>query len=168
VRSVLGFARRKRTEKWPCHPNRVVRSAVESYQKWSAPPHASLDLELAEDLSEVTLSPLFIAQALVNLLQNAAQAGGPEARLRVRTRLAGGELRFEVSDDGPGAPKGAHARVREPFFTVWASEGAAGPGLSLVDTIMADHGGRLDVEGGPGHGTTVALCIPFELGNAES
>ena len=168
VGSVLGFARRERTEKWPCHPNRVVRSAVASFQKWSAEPHASLDLELAEDLSEVTLSPLFIEQALVNLLRNAAQAGGPEARLRVRTRLAAGELRFEVAEDGPGAPKGNHARALEPFFTIWAGEGAAGSGLSLVDTIMADHGGRVDVEGGPGHGTIVALCIPLELGNVES
>ncbi len=95
----------------------------------------------------------FIAQALANLLDNAVKytpAGGA-VMLRVRRR-ASGEIEFSVTDTGPGVPEADRERVVDRFVRLENSRNApgAGLGLSLVAAVADAHGGRLELDEGPG------------------
>src|SRR6266699_5189417 len=103
--------------------------------------------------------PQRLTQALVNLLQNAAdhaEGGGPVC-LGVQAGPA--SWRFEVADDGGGLPPGDERVVFEPFST-GSSPGGMGLGLSIVRGIARAHGGDAGAVNRPGRGVTFWIKIP--------
>ena len=62
-----------------------------------------------------------------------------------------------MRDTGPGIPAEALPKIWTPFFTT--RQKGTGLGLAFVREIVADHGGRIDVDSGPG-GTTFVLSLP--------
>jgi signal transduction histidine kinase len=111
----------------------------------------------------------FIAQALANLLDNAVKytpAGGA-VMLRVRRRTSG-DIELSVTDTGPGVPEADRERVVDRFVRLENSRNApgAGLGLSLVAAVARAHGGRLELDEGPGAfdgmgpGLRAALVLP--------
>lgn len=111
----------------------------------------------------------FLTQALANLLDNAAKytPEGGAVMLRVRRRSSG-EIEFSVTDTGPGVPEADRARIVERFVRLEnsRSEPGAGLGLSLVSAVAEAHGGRLEIDEGPGRvgetgpGLRTALVLP--------
>ena len=111
----------------------------------------------------------FLAQALANLLDNAVKytPRGGAIMLRVRRRSSG-EVEFSVTDTGPGVPEADRSRVVERFVRLENSrnEPGAGLGLSLVAAVAQAHGGRLELDEGPGAvdgsgpGLRVSLSLP--------
>jgi len=75
-------------------------------------------------------------------------------------------VRILVVDDGRGIAADARARVFEPFFTTRQDEGGTGLGLSLARAIVHAHGGRIELEGGPGDGTRATVILPSRAGGA--
>jgi signal transduction histidine kinase len=111
----------------------------------------------------------FIAQALANVLDNAVKytpAGGA-VMLRVRRRSSG-ETEFSVTDTGPGVADQDRQRVVQRFVRLENSRNqpGAGLGLSLVAAVAEAHGGRLELDEGPGKvgdmgpGLRVAVVLP--------
>jgi len=111
----------------------------------------------------------FIAQALANLLDNAVKytpAGGA-VMLRVRRRSSG-EVEFSVTDTGPGVPEADRERIVQRFVRLENSrtEPGSGLGLSLVAAVAEAHGGRLEIDEGPGRvgetgpGLRTAFVLP--------
>ena len=111
----------------------------------------------------------FISQALANLLDNAVKytPEGGAVMLRVRRRSSG-EIEFSITDTGPGVAEGDRARIVQRFVRLEnsRSEPGAGLGLSLVSAVAEAHGGRLEIDEGPGAvdgkgpGLRVALVLP--------
>ena len=93
---------------------------------------------------ELMADPGQLEQALVNLIQNAAEAcaGQPTPQVAVGARLArGGRLRIEVCDNGPGVPDHLLADIFTPFFTT-KSKGS-GIGLAMVRQLVHRNGGTV-------------------------
>jgi signal transduction histidine kinase len=109
----------------------------------------------------VRADPQRLTQALLNLLQNAAQhaRGDGPVRLRVRAEPAG--WRFEVADAGGGLPPGEERLVFEPFCTGSSPTGGTGLGLGIVRGIARAHGGESGVLNRPGRGATFWIRIPL-------
>jgi signal transduction histidine kinase len=105
-----------------------------------------------------------LRQALLNLLRNAGEAvaGAGAGAVRFACSAAGGEVRFEVRDDGPGIPPGRIEEIFVPFYTT--KEGGAGIGLALARQIALAHGGRLAAAPNRGRGMTFILSIPTSQG----
>lgn len=111
----------------------------------------------------------FLAQALANIIDNAIKytPTGGAVMLRARRRSSG-EIEFSVTDTGPGVPEGDRERVIERFVRLDNSrtEPGSGLGLSLVGAVMEAHGGRIQLDEGPGAyggfgpGLRVALVLP--------
>jgi two-component system sensor histidine kinase HydH len=96
-----------------------------------------------------------LRQALVNLLENAVQAGPP---VRARVAQTGGKLVFEVSDAGPGVPAEDKERIFEPFFT--QREGGTGLGLAVAKRVVELHRGTITVADAPGGGAVFRVELP--------
>ncbi len=101
-----------------------------------------------------------LRRALLNLVQNALEAGGATAPgpVRVSAAAEGGALRLEVADQGPGLTEEQRAQLFVPGFTTKAH--GSGLGLALVERIVADHGGAITVDSVPGRGTSIVIRIP--------
>jgi two-component system nitrogen regulation sensor histidine kinase NtrY len=107
-----------------------------------------------------------IAQALTNLLKNAAEAidgrreTDPETPGHIWLSLAkeGGDIMLSVADNGKGLPVEERNRLTEPYVTT-RSKGT-GLGLAIVKKIMEDHKGALRLEDRPGGGAIVRLVWP--------
>jgi len=104
-----------------------------------------------------------IAQALLNLLQNAFDAvvdQKDERWVRLEVQPAQGSVVISVVDGGPGIPSEIRSRVMEPFFTTKPVGKGVGLGLSLSKTIAEDHGGSLEYSEENGH-TRFSLVLPL-------
>lgn len=104
-----------------------------------------------------------LTQAVMNLAGNAVQHTHPGDRITIGVASEPGGVYLWVSDDGPGIPAAQHERVFERFARAGqgrrASEGA-GLGLSIVRAIAEAHGGRVELDSVPGHGSTFTLALP--------
>ena len=121
---------------------------------------AAVELEPADTISYVCRR-IGLKRALTNLLDNAVKYGG-NARVRlVRRRFA---VEIEIDDDGPGIPEDRLEDIFLPFYRLDASrsedEGGAGLGLSIAQTIIEGHGGRVRVENRPEGGLRVRISLP--------
>jgi signal transduction histidine kinase len=103
--------------------------------------------------------PQRLAQALVNLVQNAADHAKGDGPVCLRVRAGPSCWRFEVADGGGGLPPGGEQVVFEPFST-GSSPGGMGLGLSIVRGIARAHGGEAGVVNRPGRGATFWIRIP--------
>lgn len=99
--------------------------------------------------------------ALLNLLENAAQAAVGPLRLKVHLFRRESTLHVVVSDNGAGIPGQTLARVGEPFFTTRST--GTGLGLAVVQSVTRAHSGELRIRSRPGRGTCVQLKLPLIL-----
>ncbi len=103
--------------------------------------------------------PQRLAQALVNLLQNAADHAKGDGPVCLRVHAGPASWRFEVADDGGGLPPGDEQVIFEAFST-GSSRGGTGLGLAIVRGIARAHGGEAGAVNRPGHGVTFWIRIP--------
>ena len=116
---------------------------------------------MVSGVAGVTLwvDPQRLTQALVNLLQNAADHAKGDGPVSLRVQAGPASWCFEVADDGGGLPPGDEQVVFEPFST-GSARGGTGLGLAIVRGIARAHGGEAGVVNRPGHGVTFWVRIP--------
>lgn len=100
-----------------------------------------------------------------HLIENAARYSPPESRIVLRARRVEGRLEFEVEDNGPGIDKEDLPHIFEKFYR--GRKGrvigkGTGMGLAIARAIVRAHGGDLEVETGPEHGSTFRFWVPLE------
>ncbi|TDA70632.1 MAG: PAS domain-containing protein [Clostridia bacterium] len=124
-----------------------------------------LAMEIPPDLPPVRMSPQFLHQVLVNLVDNAINYTLPGGRVKIAAAVCGHEVKLEVQDTGIGIPPEDQARVFERFYRIDKARsralGGTGLGLAIVKHILENHGGRVSVASVPGEGSTFTCFIPF-------
>jgi CheY-like chemotaxis protein len=119
--------------------------------------------DLAVDLPTIWANRGEIEQVMVNLIANAEESMTPvagEKKLVLRTRPSPAGATIHVGDTGTGIPAEHLDRIFDPFFTTKPPRNGTGLGLSLVHTIVHEHGGDLLVESEVGKGTTFRIDLP--------
>ncbi|HXS07784.1 MAG TPA: HAMP domain-containing sensor histidine kinase [Rhizomicrobium sp.] len=104
-------------------------------------------------------------QILLNLLSNAIKFSRPGDEVEISARVSGERLAITVRDHGIGMSESLLARVGRPFEQaindpVHAREGT-GLGLSLVRSLVTQHGGGINIESREGAGTSVTFELPL-------
>lgn len=97
--------------------------------------------------------------ALLNLIENATQACGPGARLKVHLYNRGDTLRLSISDSGSGIDPVVLQRLGEPFFTTKTN--GTGLGLTVVKAVARAHQGELQLHSRLGRGTCALITLPL-------
>lgn len=102
-------------------------------------------------------------QVFENLLQNAVEATPEGGRITVTVARPGiDRVEIRVKDTGPGIPEAIRHRVFDLYYTT--KPGGTGIGLSLVQRIVNDHGGTVELESSDTAGTTFILHLPRQGG----
>jgi signal transduction histidine kinase len=111
-------------------------------------------------------------QVFLNLISNASDAMPKGGTLTVRSRvgaMAGGETAvvIEFTDTGTGVQTGDLPKLWEPFFTTKPEGKGTGLGLAICRRTVEEHRGTIEIETGPGKGTTVRITIPATAAGME-
>lgn len=122
-------------------------------------PGVPLNAEVAPEGLVLDADPDLLAQVLINLLRNAAQAMEAVAAPRLTLRLLGegGGVAIEVEDNGPGIPPALRQDIFLPFFTTRAT--GTGVGLNLARQIVVAHGGTIEAGDAPGGGARLRIML---------
>lgn len=159
VDDLLTLARAEQPEFLRPAPTDVARLTDETLAKASGlgERHWVLD-ELAD--AELELDGQRVAQAWLQLAANAVRYSVAGSTVGMGSRLADGELRLWVRDEGVGIAAGDLERVSRRFERGSGTSGGTGLGLAIVGAIARAHGGRVDIESEPGRGSTVSIVLP--------
>ncbi|MCG6658623.1 HAMP domain-containing protein [Halomonas campisalis] len=140
-----GIANGAELERSPVECRTMAQRVIETL----APLHGQLRIELAPgEEAEVLAEPRYLQRALQNLVANACRHA--QSRVLVRITAERRVVRFDVEDDGPGVPESERQVIFKPFARLDDSRtrhsGGYGLGLSIVERIMAWHGGSVLVD----------------------
>jgi len=138
-----------------------VRQAT--FLQRAATPEIRIETDLPEAALRLNCDSRQVAQALVNLLKNAAESilsrdgEVPPGVIAVRLGFDGEDIVLVVEDNGRGLPREGRERLIEPYVTTHAK--GTGLGLAIVKKIMEDHHGELVLEDREGGGARVKLVF---------
>jgi signal transduction histidine kinase len=149
----------------------IVSAVVDQSRGELAQDRVEVDLRVAPGLPEVPADEGQIRQAMLNLIRNAreamasdAPAGGRSRRLEIAVAVEDDrqQVVVRVQDTGPGIGEADLGKIFDPFFST--KQRGTGLGLALVQEIVVEHGGQIDVQSRPGQGTTFVLRFPLLRG----
>jgi two-component system, sporulation sensor kinase E len=140
-------------------PNDVVRDTLELLRPEIQNRGIVVEEKLSSRVPPAPIDPHQIKQVLVNLCKNALQAMSRGGVLTLQTEPADGAVWIVVADTGGGIPGELLNRIFEPFYTT--KKKGSGLGLMIVQRIVRDHGGRIELESNVGRGTTFRIWLPL-------
>jgi PAS domain S-box-containing protein len=151
----------------------VVARAVETTRPLVEARGHSLSVEVRPGTPRFTADPVRLAQVIANLLNNAAKYTDPGGRIAVRAGREGGEAVVRVRDTGVGIPVEMLPHVFELFTqaerTLDRAQGGLGIGLTLVKSLVEQHGGRVEAfSDGPGRGSEFVVRLPLPVESAAA
>jgi len=148
----------------PVDLNGVVRHVLTTRRYSLETRNIGIREDLAPALPAVLADQGQLEQVVLNLVVNAEQAmegQRVDRRLIVRTRArAGAGVTLHVVDTGAGIPAEQVDRIFDPFWSTKPAGVGNGLGLSLVHSIVTEHGGEIHVESEPGKGTAFRIELP--------
>ena len=161
IRELLEFSRPSHEEPVATDPLRVVQSA----QALLAPQSRFREVRVVtaggDSWPQAMVSPGRLAQVLVNLLLNAADAMGGKGTIVVACEAAGDKVALSIADEGPGVAPENRRKIFDPFFTTKPVGQGTGLGLSVSRSIVESFGGTLElVPFVAGQGAKFVLSLP--------
>ncbi len=144
----------------------IVDDAVEAASPHLHAARHELRVELPDEPLPLVVDRTRIAQALLNLLNNAAKFTDPGGRVTLSARRDGTDLEIRVCDNGIGIPPDMLPQVFGLFTqvdsTAQRSRGGLGIGLNLVKTLVEMHYGTVEARSaGPGAGSEFVIRLPM-------
>ncbi len=115
--------------------------------------------DIAEELPEIEAHGSELNQVWTNLIDNAVDAMDGSGTLTLSARPEGEGVRVSVCDTGSGIADSIRGRLFEPFATTKPPGSGTGLGLHISHSVVARHGGRIDVDSQPGH-TCFVVTLP--------
>jgi signal transduction histidine kinase len=168
VGDLMKFARQSNLEMLPGD----MRLTLETVERLTSYLAKQSRVKVINDLPAAAIIATYdsqqIEQVLVNLVQNAIQAMPDGGTLRLNLSQVGQTVAIAVQDTGTGIKPENLGKIFDPFFTTKPAGEGTGLGLAVSYGIVANHGGKIDVESTVGKGTTFTVLLPVEpLANAK-
>ena len=150
------FARMPSLALKPIGIGRLLDGVVALYEETR--PGVTLRADASPDLPVVEADADQLKRGLLNLIDNAVEAGATEVVVTIRRDEQGQGVRIVVADNGPGVPLDVRDRIFLPYFSTKTA--GMGLGLPIVHQIVSDHGGRIWVEDNRPRGVRFVIDLP--------
>jgi PAS domain S-box-containing protein len=143
----------------PTAVNEVVMDALVLMKHEIADRDILVERELVEGLPRILLDRAQLKQAFYNVIKNALQAMRSGGILRIRTEADEAYVTVSFIDSGVGIAPEEIGQLFEPYFTT--KKAGTGLGLMIVQRIVREHGGTIEIESDKGRGTTFRIKLPI-------
>jgi len=173
VRELMTYAGQESTVREPTDLALLVQEMLELL-KISVSKHATLRVDLPQNLPAVQANPVQLRQVIMNLITNASEALGDKEGVisislnavtgqdstadRLLASARAGFLRLTIADTGSGMPPDILSKIFDPFYTTKLT--GRGLGLSAVQGIIRSHNGTIIVSSTPGQGSQFEILLP--------
>jgi two-component system, sporulation sensor kinase E len=159
INQFLGAVRPAQSVRTMVSINSIVHESLAFLQPEIEDRDVIVQEELTEGLPLIPANADQLKQACYNLIKNAVQALTHGGILRVTTSCSDTHLQVSFEDNGTGISIEDMAHITEPYFT--RKKNGSGLGLFLVQRILHEHGGLLELLSEPGRGTTARILLPL-------
>jgi two-component system sensor histidine kinase HydH len=158
VRRLLAFAKPARPQLEPVDLSTVLDETLDLMSAEAV--RRRVDIErIYAGSAVVQADPRQLQQVFTNVFLNSLEAvNGVGGKLSVTLSQQGSRIAVSIRDTGKGIPKEHLGHIFEPFFTTKAS--GTGLGLSVVQSILNEHGGTIAFDSQPSDGTTCTITFP--------
>jgi PAS domain S-box-containing protein len=160
IAQFLNFARPFEVTAIPCRPETVAERTRKLCEPRAAAKHVTLGVTAEPGLPEFKVDPGKLAQAVVNIVNNAIDAAPANGRVALHVARDDLGILFKVTDNGPGIHLGRNEDIFTPFFS--KKEGGTGLGLSVARRIVAAHGGTITFRNQEKGGLSFLLRVPIQ------
>jgi PAS domain S-box-containing protein len=142
-----------------CAIEDILKSAMQLARHNPVARRMTMTASFDGDLPSVHVAPDQLLQVFLNLILNAAEAGGA---LSIQTILAESALRIVFRDTGRGMSREQLTWLFDPFASTKDDDAHMGLGLFVSHEIVRQHGGTIVAESEPGSGSTFTVHLPVE------
>lgn len=172
--NLLTFGRKQIINPVNVELSRIINT-ISDMLRTLVPEEIELKISAAEEESPIFADPYQLGQMIINLCTNAKDAMPLGGELYIRTGLLelgekyggkyavippGAYMMLSVRDTGMGMDGNTMDRIFEPFFSTKQSGKGTGLGLTIVQSIVQQHNGFIDMESEVGRGTTFKIFFP--------
>ncbi len=157
VSQFLRFARPAPLNRQPVRLDALVAHVAALLQGEAADSGVTL-ISQCREVKEVMADGDQLTQALINLARNSLAACAKGGRIELTCTPHGDRILLSVTDDGAGIDPENLGKIFNLYFTT--REGGSGLGLSIVQQIISQHDGTIEVESAPGRGTRFTITLP--------
>jgi signal transduction histidine kinase/DNA-binding LacI/PurR family transcriptional regulator len=163
IAELLDFTRTHELKRHPiCSDEWLQRLLAEQ----TIPEGITLSVDLAKGV-EILLDPECFRRVIVNLVDNACQAmqetsqpDQPEQILRIQSEIVDSRLKISITDTGPGIPPEVMPHIFEPLYST--KNFGVGLGLPVVQGIVEQHRGKIEINSEVGKGTQVLIWLSLD------
>lgn len=171
VRQMLDRTQLEKSELAPLDLNLLLRRIGDATEPKLNSRHVRLKLSLAEKLPPIAGEPDHLQQIFINLINNALDAMPDGGELVISTQIGqigqigqpgqhDKQIIVEIADNGCGMSEEVRARIFDPLYTTKEHGRGTGLGLVIVNQLMREHDGQIEVESTPGSGAKFRLRFP--------
>ena len=164
VLNMLSYARDRKPVVQPTDINRLCKDLISLVSQQAREKEVSVNLEADESLPKMLVDSTGLRRSLLNLLGNAIDACA-ESKGTVTVSVASADKQWSnisIADTGTGISPENLKKLFTVFFSTKGNRGT-GLGLPVSQKIIAEHGGRLEVDSVLGEGTTFTAVLPYEI-----
>lgn len=141
-----------------------IQNAARTFAPIVQPQGVSIQIQPVGADTGILGDTALLQRVLENLLANAVKVSKPNTAIHLAcTRQPDGEVRFRITDEGPGIPESMAKKIFDPYVQLELQRvglpGGTGLGLAFCRAAVQGMGGRIWVESQPGQGTTMVVAL---------
>ncbi len=155
----LKYTKARRMDFQPTNLNAEIERLIEVYTPQANEARIEIIKYLDPELPSVQLDHQAMQSVLWNLILNAEQAMPEGGQLVIRSRVVHKAVVLDLIDTGIGMDERTITRIFEAFYST--KPAGSGLGLPTAKKIVEAHGGAMDVQSEPGHGTKFSIILPI-------
>lgn len=162
IRNLRDFVEKRESERASCDLNKIVEEAIAMTFLNAGDGRVRVEVDLDKTLGPVMVDRVQIQQVLLNLIRNSIEAMAQVEKRLLKVATSRDEPEFvgvTIADTGPGLPPQVLAQLFQPFVTTKAS--GMGMGLTICQSIIENHGGRIWLLTDVKEGTAFRVRLPL-------
>ncbi|MDQ0253007.1 signal transduction histidine kinase [Evansella vedderi] len=135
----------------------IILEITDLYRKSTANQQLQFNINIED--TTLMMDEMQIKQVLHNIIRNSSEAMNGKGTILFFSKIERDHYHFYIQDTGTGIPKEIQGQIFNPFTT--SKETGTGLGLTIVQRIIENHNGNIQLHSSSGNGTTFVISLPL-------